>query len=908
MAEAGWGLVLALGYWVLLFVLALRVERQGKGSWLRSPYVYALSLAVYCSAWTFYGSIGRASTFGLSYLPIYLGPTIGAMLFPLLLRRMILLCKHYQIGSLADLLSSRYGKSVAVGSVVTLISLFGIVPYISLQLKAVSESFGLLMLESPYGAAVKPAYEDTAFYVALILLIFTLLFGTRRSNTLDGNPGLVSAVVVDSVVKLIAFLVVGAVVTFSMYNGPTDILEQASRHVDLRQLFEFNSSLRKEDWFWIGLLAMGALFVLPRQFQVAVVENTQVSHVDKAMWLFPLYLLLINVFVTPLTLAGIDHFGGGNFSSDYFILELPMSGGFSPIVLLVFLGGFAAATGMVIVETTALGNMAANNLVLPLLLKAGWPSNDRERTLTKWALFIRRMAIAVIIITAYLYYRNISYWSSLVSIGLISFVSVIQFLPALIGGLFWKQASRKGALAGMIAGFLIWTYTLILPSLASRGIIDQAWLAEGPWGFSWLKPDALFGLTGYSAISHSLIWSLTFNLLLFVGISLFSEQSLEERNQAKLFVDVQDYLKQQLNPNEWQGNASVAEVRTLLQNFMGSEKAAQALNVFARRNQLDLEHNQFADSRLLAFAERILAGTLGSASARILLESVTKEQEIGLTEVMGILKESQQVIALNKELVKKSAELSKARDELSRINEQLKIQDEVRNDFLSTVTHEIRTPITSIRALSEILYDNPDLEEADRQHYLHVIIRDTERLSRLISQVLDLERYDSGRQKLSLSQVTWENLTDECASSLRGLQNDKQVKLDIVLAKELPPLIADADKVVQLLINLLANALKFVPELSGVIRLEVSVSHRDFVVKVTDNGPGIPEEFQQLIFEKFFQTGGQGLKKPVGSGLGLAICQRIVQLHGGQIKVESLPGQGACFCFTLPILETVIVQ
>ena len=420
MAEAGWGIALALGYWVLLFVLALRVERRGKNSWLRSPYVYALSLAVYCSAWTFYGSIGRASTFGLSYLPIYLGPTLGAMLFPLLLKRMILLCKHYQIGSLADLLSSRYGKNVAVGSVVTLISLFGIVPYISLQLKAVSESFGLLMLESPFGSAVKPVFEDTAFYVALILLVFTLLFGTRRSNTLDGNPGLVSAVVVDSVAKLVAFLLVGAVVTYGMYQGPTDILKQASAHVDLRQLFEFNSMMRREDWFWIGLLSLGALFVLPRQFQVAVVENTQVNHVDKAMWLFPLYLLLINVFVTPLTLAGIDHFGGGNFSSDYFILELPMSGGYNSIVLLVFLGGFAAATGMVIVETTALGNMAANNLVLPWLLKAGWPTNDRERTLTKWALFIRRLAIAIIIITAYLYYRNISHWSSLVSIGLLS--------------------------------------------------------------------------------------------------------------------------------------------------------------------------------------------------------------------------------------------------------------------------------------------------------------------------------------------------------------------------------------------------------------------------------------------------------------------------------------------------------
>lgn len=908
MVEAGWGIVLALGYWVLLFVLAHRVERQGKNNWIRSPYVYALSLAVYCSAWTFYGSIGSASTFGLSYLPIYLGPTIGALLFPLLLRRMILLCKHYQIGSLADLLSSRYGKSVAVGSVVTLISLFGIVPYISLQLKAVSESFGLLMLESPIGTAVKPVFEDTAFYVALILLVFTLLFGTRRSNTLEGNPGLVSAVVVDSVVKLLAFLLVGAMVTFRMYQGPTDILTQAAQHVDLRKLFEFNTQIRREDWYWIGLLSMGALFVLPRQFQVAVVENTQVNHVDKAMWLFPLYLLLINVFVTPLTLAGIDHFGGGNFSSDYFILELPMSGGYNSMVLLVFLGGFAAATGMVIVETTALGNMAANNLVLPLLLKAGWPTNDRERTLTKWALFIRRLAIAIIIITAYLYYRNISHWSSLVSIGLVSFVSVIQFLPALIGGLFWKQAGRKGALAGMIAGFLIWTYTLIVPSLASRGIIDGGWLLQGPWGMAWLKPDALFGLSGYSTITHSLIWSLFWNVLLFVAISLFSAQTLEERNQAKLFVDIQDYLKQQINPNEWQGNARVEDVRTLLQNFMGSDKANQALKIFSGRNQIDLEHNQFADSRLLAFAERILAGTLGSASARILLESVAKEQEIGLTEVMGILKESQQVIALNKELIKKSSELSKARDELSRINEQLKIQDEVRNDFLSTVTHEIRTPITSIRALSEILYDNPDLEEEDRQHYLNVIIRDTERLSRLITQVLDLERYDSGKQKLSLSKDSWENVIEECTSSLKGLQNDKQLELAITLEPNLQHLIADMDKVIQLLINLLANAFKFVPDQGGRVCLEVSTKTNQFEVKISDNGPGIPEEFQQLIFEKFFQTAGQGLKKPVGSGLGLAICQRIVHLHGGKLQVESLPGKGACFSFTLPILETVIVQ
>lgn len=425
---------------------------------------------------------------------------------------------------------------------------------------------------------------------------------------------------------------------------------------------------------------------------------------------------------------------------------------------------------------------------------------------------------------------------------------------------------------------------------------------------AWLKPDALFGLSGYSTITHSLIWSLFWNVLLFVAFSLFSAQTLEERNQAKLFVDIQDYLKQQINPNEWQGNARVEDVRTLLQNFMGSDKANQALKIFSGRNQIDLEHNQFADSRLLAFAERILAGTLGSASARILLESVAKEQEIGLTEVMGILKESQQVIALNKELIKKSSELSKARDELSRINEQLKIQDEVRNDFLSTVTHEIRTPITSIRALSEILYDNPDLEEEDRQHYLNVIIRDTERLSRLITQVLDLERYDSGKQKLSLSKDSWENVIEECTSSLKGLQNDKQLKLAITLEPNLQHLIADMDKVIQLLINLLANAFKFVPDQGGRVCLEVSTKTNQFEVKISDNGPGIPEEFQQLIFEKFFQTAGQGLKKPVGSGLGLAICQRIVHLHGGKLQVESLPGKGACFSFTLPILETVIVQ
>ncbi len=908
MVEAGWGIALALGYWVLLFVLALRVERKGKAQWLRSPYVYALSLAVYCSAWTFYGSIGRASSFGLSYLPVYLGPTIGAMLFPLLLRRMILLCKHYQIGSLADLLSSRYGKSVAVGSVVTLISLIGIVPYISLQLKAVSESFGLLMLESPFETATKPVFEDTAFYVALVLLAFTWLFGTRRGNMLEGNPGLVSAVVVDSAIKLLAFLIVGIAVTFWLYEGPGDILQQASARLDLRQLFDFSSTIRRDDWIWISFLSMGALFVLPRQFQVAVIENTQVAHVDKALWLFPLYLLLINLFVTPLTLAGIDHFGGNNFSSDYFILELPMSAGYSGVVLLVFLGGFAAATGMVIVETTALGNMAANNLVLPLLLKAGWPGSERDHNLSRWALNIRRLAIGFIIIAAYLYYRNISHWSSLVSIGLISFVSVIQFLPTLIGGLFWKQASRKGALAGMLAGFAIWTYTLILPSLASRGIIDAQWIETGPWNLTWLKPDALFGLEGYSTITHSVIWSLFWNCLCFVGFSLFSGQSIEERNQAKLFVDVQDYLQQQINPNEWQGNAYTADVRNLLHNFMGVAQAEQALKGFAKKHALDLEANPIADPRLLAFAERLLAGTLGSASARILLQSVAREEEFGLTEIMGILKESQQVIALNKELLKKSTELRKTRDELSIINQRLQKQDEVRNDFLSTVTHEIRTPITSIRALSEILFDNPDLEEADRQQYLQVIVRDTERLSRLITQVLDLERYDSGRQKLTLSRTYWSDIIEDCRASLKGLQEGKHVTLEVMISANLPPLIADTDKIIQLLINLLGNALKFVPENSGVIKLKVFLQQDFFEIRVEDNGPGIEPEYQQLIFEKFYQTVNQGLKKPIGSGLGLAICQRIVQLHGGKLFVESEPGQGACFCFTLPVLETVIVQ
>lgn len=887
----------ALGYLALLFGVAYFAEhrfRKGK-SIINNPYVYALSMAVYCTAWTYYGSVGRAGRDGIMFLAIYIGPTIMAMFMIPVLGKIIRITKFQRINSIADFISARYGKNFSIAFVVTLLCIIGVVPYVSLQLKAISASFNILVHNN------NPAhsfFSDNTFYITLVLAFFIMLFGTRSVDATEKHEGLVAAVAFESLVKLFAFLAAGIFITYGIFNGFGDVFNKAAWFPELKSLFVFKSS-DYISWFFMIFSSMLAILFLPRQFQVSVIENVSENHLRKAIWLFPLYLLLINVFVLPIALGGKLIFQDTGVDADTYVLAIPLHFDHTILGLLVFIGGFSAATGMIIVETIAISTMVSNNMVMPLLLSFDSFKKGIDASFSKSILYIRRLSILAVLLFAYLYEKHVAQHLSLVSIGFISFAAVAQFAPALLGGIYWKGASKTGALTGIIIGFAIWFYTLVVPSLADTGIMSNSILTQGPFGIEVLKPTALFGLNGFDVIAHSLFWSLFFNVACFIVISIYTRQSVQEIYQADLFVNVYRHSGAD-NAGVWKGTAYIPDLNTLLGNFLGTERSQNIIQAYAQRNRIPMdEKSHIADPRLVDFSEKLLAGVIGSASARIMVRSVTKEEELSLDEVLRILQESQQMMELNKELRKKSLELTRASDELKKANLQLKDMDALKDEFLYTVTHEIRTPLTSIRALSEIVKDNPDMDEEQRSEFLGRIVKETERLSHLITQVLNLERYESGRQKLNLSSFSMVELAKEVYQSLEPLAEARHIDMKLVYPNSTLLLHADQDLLRQVMINLLGNAIKFTPD-KGRIDFVIVDNHDEIIVTIQDNGKGIPKEVQPFLFDKFFQARNQTLKKPEGSGLGLAISKKIVTMHSGKIWVESEEGKGSRFVFLIP--------
>ncbi|MFZ1538674.1 MAG: sensor histidine kinase, partial [Chromatiaceae bacterium] len=897
----------AFVYLGLLFALAFWADRradQGR-SVIARPTVYALSLAVYCTAWTFYGSVGRVVSGGLGFLTIYLGPTLAALLWGSLLVRMVRVSKAERITSIADFIASRYGKSHLLGGLVTLIAVVGVVPYIALQLKAISRSFIILLqypaIVMPDPAATLPIWHDTAFVVALLLALFTILFGTRHLDASERHEGLVAAIAFESIVKLAAFLAVGLFVVLDLFGdaalttGPTQ--EMGALGGGTQALFEPHIG-DFADWFAISLLAGLAVMFLPRQFQVAVVEISDERHIQRAIWLFPLYLFLMNLFVIPIALAGVLTFGGGGVDADSFVLTVPMAHGQPWLALFVFIGGLSAATGMVIVETIALSTMVSNDLMLPVLLRR-WQGLPPEADMGKLLLRIRRGAIVAILLLGYLYYRLAGDAYALVSIGLISFAAVAQFAPPIIAGLYWHGGTRGGALAGLTAGFAIWIYTLLLPSFAKSGWLPLGFLEQGPFGIELLKPQALLGLTGLSEITHALIWSLTANIGAFLIVSSRRVPNAEEMAQASAFVDA---LK---NPRQaqialWRGNAEVAELMALAERFLGAERAQTAFVRFANSRGVARVADLPPDARTVYFAETLLSGAIGGASARVMVASVTQEEALGLDEVLDILDEASQIRAYSHELERKSQELEAATAELRAANLRLQELDRLKDDFMSSVTHELRTPLASIRAFSEILHDDPDLDEAERQRFLGILVSETERLSRLVNQVLDLAKIESGHADWRAEDVDLVEVIEQAVISVGRLLEEAGLKLEMDLATGASHLVrADRDRMMQVMVNLLANAAKFSPRGSGriVVQLEeVAVGWR---ASVTDNGPGIPAAELEQVFKKFHQASAGG-KKPLGTGLGLPICKQIIEHFDGRIWAECAPGGGARLAFELP--------
>ncbi|MFY7734139.1 MAG: ATP-binding protein [Bacteroidia bacterium] len=893
-------IICSLLYLMLLFGVAYYAEHQLKKgkSIINNAYVYALSLCVYCTAWTYYGSVGRATTNGISFLTIYIGPTIMAALFFPVLRKIIRITKAQRINSIADFISTRYGKNASLAAVVSVFCIIGVLPYIALQLKAIAISFDILTKNAISG---NNFFSDNTLYFTVFLAVFIIIFGTRSVDATEKHEGLVAAVAFESVIKLVAFLVAGVFVTYGIFNGFNDIFLKANQIDELKKLFTLNGDNVNAGWFSGILLSMMAVLFLPRQFQVGVIENVNEEHLKKAVWLFPIYLFVINIFVIPIAFGGKLVFQNMPIDADTFVLALPLHFNKPLLSMLVFLGGFSAATSMIIVETIALSTMVSNNLVMPFLFRQQNFKTSIDKSIRRTILYIRRFSIILILLFAYLYDQYVAQYFSLVSIGLISFAGVAQFAPAIIGGIYWKTASKNGALVGIIVGFFIWFYTLILPSIAQAHLINESIISNGPFNIWWLKPQSLFGLEGFDSITHALFWSMFFNCTAYFVFSVYSKLIPQEVYQAEIFVDIDKYNSPG-SDSIWRGTAYMPDLFSLLENFLGKERANNLIQNYAHRHKIAIDFGSKADPRIVSFSEKILAGVIGSASARIMVSSVTKEEELSLNEVFKILHESQQMIELNKELRKKSIELTKATEQLREANLQLKTMDELKDEFLYTVTHELRTPLTSIRSLTEIVHDNPDLEDEEREKFLGAVVKETERLSHLITKVLNLEKYESGKQKLNLTSFDMNLLVKDLYTSYKLVANEKAINLTITQPNSMLLLHADKDLVQQVLVNLISNAMKFTPE-QGKIHIVISDLQNEIQVSIIDTGKGIAKELHELIFDKFFQAKNQTIKKPVGTGLGLAICKKIIEMHGGKIWVESEIEKGACFTFTIPNFE-----
>jgi Na+/proline symporter/signal transduction histidine kinase len=647
----GWVVIaIALGYIGLLFVVAsygdrLRTIARSDRSRL---LIYPLCLAIYCTSWTFFGSVGLASKSGFDFLTIYVGPILMIGLCTPLVLRIVRLAKGQNITSIADFIAARYGKRQSVAALVALIAIVGTIPYIALQLKAVSAMFAtVLMHVAPH--FTPNALGDTALLVALAMAAFAILFGTRHIDATEHQDGLMLAIATESIVKLAAFLAVGLFVTYAMFGGPTDLFSRALSRPDTAKVLtsapDFSTVIA------MTLLSTVAIILLPRQFHVTVVENHSEAEIKRARWLFPLYLVLINLFVVPIALAGLLTFPPGKVDSDMFVLALPLSAQASFFTIAAFIGGLSAATAMVIVESVALAIMVSNDLVVPFFLKRRSELVTGQRDVGKLLLSIRRFAIFLILLFAYLYYRAVGD-AQLAAIGLLSFAAVAQLAPAFFGGLFWRHGTARGAIAGLMVGIIAWFYTLLIPSAVGSGIVNPSVLADGPFGIWFLRPTALFGLD-LPQLAHGVFWSLALNIMAYIGFSLSRAPEAIERVQADVFVpDAAPAPSFRL----WRSAVTVDELTTAVARYIGQERTRSSFESFAAAKRIDLSPGSSADFQLLQHAEHLLASAIGAASSRLVLSLLLRKRTVSTRAALKLLDDANAAIHYNREILQTALE------------------------------------------------------------------------------------------------------------------------------------------------------------------------------------------------------------------------------------------------------------
>ena len=881
-----------LAYVAILFAVAFAGDRRASrnpGGWLSSPLVYTLSISIYCTSWTFFGAVGSAARTGLEFVTIYLGPTFVFVGWWIFLRKLVTIGRIYHTTSIADLISARFGKNPALGALVTIVALVATAPYIALQLKALTASFQVVTFPAGAVAAANTNLEPdytTAFWVAAGLCAFSIIFGVRNIDVNERHHGVIAAIAVEAIVKLIALVTVGMWVVFSLGDSPAAVFDSAP--VSLTHPGQTFGTR----WVTLCFLAGAAVICLPRQFQVTVVENSGERQLRTASWLFPLYLFVICLFVVPIAVAGIRLLPEGS-NPDLYVLTLPLNADQDAIALLAFLGGFSSATSMVIVSSIALSTMISNHIIMPLALRFQIVPVASAQVVRNFILGARRASIVFIVMLGFVYFKLSGSSEALAAIGLIAFCGVAQFLPSLVGGLYWRNATQQGALAGLAAGFVIWGYTLFLPSFGGMLLMPAHAIEFGPFGIGWLKPQGLFGLDGFDPLVHAVFWSLFANIALFIGISLATEPTPLARYQSRLFIDV--FRRQtESEVSVIRRTARIRDLKRIADRILGP---AEAVSLFSDARG---ERAAIASDELIAMVEQRLAANVGAATARSLVSSVVSNESISVEELKRLADETEQIRAYSEELERKSRQVEKTAAELAAANEQLREIDMQKDEFLSQVSHEVRTPMSSIRSFSDILLGNPDLDEEKKRRFLWIIQNESLRLTRLLDGILDLNQMQ-GETTWEMHSFDPDSALDQALASCEALARDAGVTLRRAGRARRASVIGNSDKLAQVFINLISNAIKYNTSASPVVTVSSRVRKGVYEARVVDNGPGVSGEDRDRIFARF--TRGP-LPRKQGAGLGLAISRQIVEAFGGSLVLATDRRKGAEFIVQLDCDET----
>ncbi len=900
MLSADFVILTGIGYVCLLFLVAYvsdALARRGRGQFLRSASVYTLSIAVYCTSWTFYGAVGTAARSGLEFAAIYMGPTLVFVGWWFVLRKLLRIGHSQRITSIADFLSSRFGKSSQLAVLVTLIAVIAITPYIALQLKAIITSIQVISVGEGRGRLAGLDDATLGLGIAAGMAVFTILFGTRHVDAREQHPGVVAAIAFEVIVKFLAFVAVGLFVVFELSDGPAAIYARAAEAgFAIHEAQPFGAR-----WVTVLLLSACAVICLPRQFQVTVVENADEGHLRTAGWAFPAYLLALSLFTLPIAFHGLATMPEGA-NPDMFVLTLPMAAGQNGLALFAFIGGFSSATSMIIVASIALSIMVSNHIVLPLALRfTSDLAIHGAQGIARLLLLSRRISIAMLLFLGFLYFWLTGESGALAPIGLISFAGVAQFLPALVAALYWRGATVHGALAGLAAGFAVWGWTLFIPSFAAGNQAVAALLADGPWGIAALRPQALFGMAGHDPLVHACFWSFAVNVGTLVLVSLATRQTRLERIQAGIFVDV-------FRSSEGGAGRAIRSSATAGDLFFLAERVlgwarAQALFDEGGIHRRGPQHDAMVPPEFVIRLERELASSIGAASAHILLSKVVEGDTLSLEEVMLIADETRQVISHSNELEKKSRELRRIARQLQEANAKLHALHRQKDDFLSQVSHEVRTPMTSIRSISEILMKQPDLDGPQRERFVALVHQESVRLTRLLDEILDLSALEHGERDWENRPVDAEATLTRAIDVCEALARQRGIRFRRNSVPGPVPIMGDADRLCQVFINILANAIAHNRAPGPEVHVASRIEGGDYVVEIADNGEGIAPEFRETVFDKFVRLGAPaaGGGTLAGLGLGLNISHTLTQKLGGEIALVDGPLSGACFRIRLPL-------